>query len=154
MAAAQASSGSPWLHLIGPWNYFKHCVPQSIWINISSYLNNENIRNYKIQTRYNVRGGSTTWSMHLKLQKIYALIGGYSTSPSAPDYLFYLTAPCIYTVVTITQHCVVKCFAHDVASSLLPFCQLSAQTDSCLTGTHVMSWSTLLQQPCQSGTAE
>jgi hypothetical protein len=80
-------------------------------------LNNKNIRNYEIQTHYNVHGGSTARPMDLKPEKIYPLIGGYLTSPSTPDYLFYLTSPCIYTVATIRQHCAVKHCAHEAILS-------------------------------------
>lgn len=80
--------------------------------------------------------GSTIGQMDLKPVKIYALVGGYFTSPSTPDYLFYLTSPWIYTVATTTQQWAVKDCAHDVASKL-PVAILSIQcTDRFLSYRH------------------
>lgn len=65
----------------------------------------------------------------IKPEKIYALVGGCSTSPSAPDYLYYLTSLCIYTVATIPQHCAVKYCVHDVANKLPVAILLTQCTD-------------------------
>lgn len=72
--------------------------------------------------KYRMTNGSKAWLNRCTSRWI-------SHFPSTPDYLFCLTSPCIYTVATITQHCAVKYWAHDVANKLPVAILLTQYTD-------------------------